>query len=172
MQIYLLDINEKMCQEWQKLFGEDDCIKIVCDDFCNFMKTQNVECIVSPANSFGVMLGGYDLSITKFFGSELMQKVQEYIKENYGGIQPVGSAFLIDIPNSKKKLIHCPVMEKPSTIKNENVIYDCMMNTLIIARENGISSIVIPAFGCGTGGVKCESGAKLMKKAYDDFLKE
>ena len=102
MQIYLLDINEKMCQEWQKFFCEDDCIKIVCDDFCNFMKTQNVECIVSPANSFGVMLGGYDLAITKFFGKKLMQKVQEYIKENYGGIQPVGSAFLIDIPNSKK----------------------------------------------------------------------
>ena len=43
--------------------------------FCNFMKTQNVECIVSPANSFGVMLGGYDLSITKFFGKRDSSKI-------------------------------------------------------------------------------------------------
>ena len=64
-----------------------------------------MECIVSPANSYGLMDGGYDLAITKYFGKELMKEVQEYIIKHFHGEQPVATSFCIDIPNTKKKLI-------------------------------------------------------------------
>lgn len=41
--------------------------------FTDFMDTYDVECVVSPANSFGLMDGGYDLTITMWFGGGPMK---------------------------------------------------------------------------------------------------
>ena len=46
------------------------------------METYDVECVVSPANSYGFMDGGYDLAITNYFGEALMEKVQRLIIKN------------------------------------------------------------------------------------------
>ena len=49
------------------------------------MDTTEVECVVSPANSYGLMDGGYDLAISDWFGWEIAEKVQAYILEHYKG---------------------------------------------------------------------------------------
>jgi O-acetyl-ADP-ribose deacetylase (regulator of RNase III) len=51
--------------------------------------------MVSPANSFGLMDGGIDAAITKYFGKELMQRVQARIMQEYCGEQPVGTAIMV-----------------------------------------------------------------------------
>ncbi|MCQ2956790.1 MAG: macro domain-containing protein [Mycoplasmoidaceae bacterium] len=111
------------------------------------MQKYKVECIVSPGNSKGIMMGGYDLAITDYFGLELTQNVQAYINKKHKGCQPVGTAFIIDIPKTKMQLIHCPTMKEPSVIKNPKVVKDCMIAVLQEANRNKINSIVIPAFG-------------------------
>ncbi len=68
MQIYLLDINKEMTDAWHKCFDSSN-VEIVNEDFATFMsKHPNIEAIVSPANSFGLMDGGYDKAITNYFG--------------------------------------------------------------------------------------------------------
>ncbi|EDL3544048.1 phage tail protein, partial [Salmonella enterica subsp. enterica serovar Newport] len=97
---------------------------------CYFQNTDNVEiipgpfetipefdCMVSAANSFGLMDGGVDAAITTYFGTQLQRRVQKYIIQEYLGEQPVGSAFVIETGNSKHPwLIHAPTMRVPLII--------------------------------------------------------
>lgn len=169
MKIYLLDKNKGMTDFWKIYFEQCNNVEIVNEDFQIFMEGNTVECVVSPANSFGLMDGGYDFAITEYFGTKLMKEVQSYIIKNYNGEQPVGTAFIVNIPNTNKKLIHTPTMRTPSRIKDPMVVYFAMRETLRIAKNNNIGSIVIPAFGGNCGGLKYQTIAEMMKLAYDEF---
>jgi hypothetical protein len=52
-------------------------------------------CLISPANSFGMMDGGMDAAITKCFGRELEEKVQQRILDDYLGEQPIGTSMIV-----------------------------------------------------------------------------
>ena len=169
MKIYFLDKNAKVVQELKNCFKDCDNVEIVQSDFKDFMNVYDVECVASSGNSFGIMTGGYDLAIVQFFGEDIMKTVQTYIKKHYNGQQPVGTAFCINILNHSKKLIHSPSMVIPSKIKDENVVYSCVLQTLLLAKNNNIKSVVIPAFGCGCGRIDFKIAAKLMRKAFDDY---
>ena len=169
MKIYLIDVNEKIIEEWKKLFNFNHIkdVIIVHQDLHSFLNSHpNIEAIVSPANSFGIMMGGYDLAITKYFGNELQTTVQKYINDNLYGEQTVGTSISVKIPNTDKYLIHTPSMRTPSVIKDPEVIYNCMRNTLIEAYKLNVDSILIPAFGGLTGCVEPEEVAWQMFCAY------
>ena len=166
IKIYLLDRNPLITNEWRIAFKDEPEVTIAEDDFESFMNSHEVECIVSPANSWGIMTGGYDLAITNYFGNSLQAAVQRYIRHNFYGEQPVATSFIIDIPNTKQKLIHTPTMQMTKTIKDDFVVYQCMRTTLITAFNNKIKSIVIPAFGGQCGKVPPKMLAQRMKEAY------
>jgi O-acetyl-ADP-ribose deacetylase (regulator of RNase III) len=177
MKIYLLDINPHMTKAWEPYFKDIDDVEIVNTDFNNFMyEHANIEAIVSPANAFGLMDGGYDGAITYYFGRELMKDVQEKIITEWYGEQPVGTSISIPIKNriisdgnngSKNVLlIHTPTMRTPEKIIDYKIIYQCMRTTLIEAIKQNVNSIVIPAFGGCSGGVDFPTIAKMMYLAY------
>ncbi len=170
MKIYLLDRNLAMTESWQEYFKDMPNFEIVCDDFAHFMEHNQVDCVVSPANSFGLMDGGYDLAITKWFGVNLPRKVQQYILSNFYGEQPVGTSIIIDTDNDGVKLIHTPTMRSPSRIRDPLVIYQCMRTCLMTALSKGINSIVIPAFGGAAGEVEYGVIANMMYRAYKQLL--
>jgi O-acetyl-ADP-ribose deacetylase (regulator of RNase III) len=166
MKIILLDRNIEMTLWWRAFFREAQNVEVVCSDFIQFMKSTPVECTVSPANSFGLMDGGYDAAITEWFGEELQQRVQQHIIDELHGEQLVGTSFIIEIANSNQYLIHTPTMRTPQIIRDPLVIYNCMRSCLITAMENNIQSVVIPAFGAAVGQVPYNLVAELMYKAY------
>ena len=169
MKIYLLDRNSNVCYWWSYYFNGCTDVEIVCDDFAKFMDSHNVESIVSPENSYGLMDGGYDLAISNYFGVELPKKVQKYIIDNLYGEQPIGTSIIVDI-NNKQKLIHTPTMRVPSPIKEPLVVYNCMRTCLMLALDNNIESIVIPAFGGDCGNMNYSVIAELMYKAYQQVF--
>ncbi|EIK1778910.1 macro domain-containing protein, partial [Salmonella enterica] len=91
---------------------------------CYFQNTDNVEiirrpfetvpefdCMVSAANSFGLMDGGVDAAITTYFGTQLQRHVQKYIIQEYLGEQPVGTAFITETGDGEHPwLVHAPTM--------------------------------------------------------------
>lgn len=166
MKIYLLDRNPKTVAIWKLYFRDHPEVSIVCDDFLHFMDTTKVECVVSPANSYGLMDGGFDLAISEWFGWSLQEKVQKYIMEHYRGEQPVGTSFVLDTGVDSIKLIHTPSMRIPSVIKEPLVVYQCMRTCLMTALDNGIESIVIPAFGGGCGWLREQTICSMMYEAY------
>ena len=170
MEIILLDNKKEMCQAWRKYFSEFSDVKIICE-YLEFADLDDVDCYVSPANSYGLMDGGYDKALTMLFGVELQRRVQDYIISNLYGEQQVGSSIIVDIPGEDKKLIHTPTMRVPARIKDPEVIYTSMRSTLICALKNNVGKIVIPAFGGATGRLAPDVIAEEMFKAYIQVFK-
>ena len=81
MEIILLDNKREMCDAWEKYFSEFEGVKIICE-YLEFADLDDVDCYVSPANSYGLMDGGYDKALTMLFGVELQRRVQDYIISN------------------------------------------------------------------------------------------
>lgn len=177
MKIYLLDINPIMTKAWEKYFYNVKNIEIVNDDFAHFMNTHpDIEAVVSPANAYGLMDGGYDKAITDYFGKELQYKIQEKLNKDWYGEQPVGTSISVntdeEVPNSQKmiRLIHTPTMRSPEIIIDPRIVYQCMRTTLIEAEKHEVRSIVIPAFGGLCGQVSCEQLAYYMYLAYEQII--
>lgn len=166
MKIYLLDKSQGTTEQWQRYFAEDADVEVVNMYFEDFMNSHDVECVVSPANSYGLMDGGYDRAISEYFGWDLMKVVQKKILDECFGEQLVGTSIIVDIPNTNKKLIHTPTMRVPSNIKDPMIVYYCMRSVLMLAIREGIQSIVIPAFGGACGGLRSDVIAYMMKVAY------
>lgn len=168
MKIYLLDINKEIIDNWKKEFHKFPEVEIVNDTLENFLNNNpGFYGIVSPANSFGLMDGGYDKAIIDYFGEDIETAVQNHIKSNYSGCQPVGSCFTLFF--DKCALLHTPTMRTPEKIIDSRVIFDCMLSCLNEAKKNNIESIVIPAFGGCTGRVSTKAIAKYMEFAYHVF---
>lgn len=182
MKLYLLDVNKEMTDAWYKYFKDIEDVEIVNEDFATFMdKHSDIEAVVSPANSFGLMDGGYDKAITDYFGEELMKNVQKSILLKWRGEQPVGTSMSVPIYNRVFNtiygskiciLIHTPSMRTPEVIKDSRIIYQCMRTTLIEALRQEVNNIVIPAFGGLTGRVKCDEIAKMMFLAYKQIYNQ
>lgn len=177
MYIYLLDINKEMTNAWHKYFGNINNVEIINDDFVHFMNTHpNIEAVVSPANAYGLMDGGYDGAITRYFGEDLQHKVQNIIVKEWYGEQPVGTALTVltdkAVANSHKliRLIHTPTMRSPEVIIDPRIVYQCMRTTLIEAKKQDVQSIVIPAFGGLCGAVSYELLAYYMFLAYKQII--
>ena len=169
--IVLLDINPEMTEAWSRIFCEDENIEIVNSELKAFLKNnKDIDGVVSPANSFGLMDGGYDKAITEYFGPFLYNAVQNTILDEYYGEQPVGTCIKVDIPGSNICLLHAPSMRTPEHIIDPRVIYSCMRCTLVVAVREGLKKIVVPAFGGLTGAVPPRIIAYLMKQAYEDVV--
>lgn len=164
--IYLLERDARKCSFLRLYFESAPEVETVQDDFRHFMETRAVQCVVSPANAFGLMDGGYDLAITEWFGDQLQRRVQQYILDRFWGEQPVGTSFLLDAGRDGQCLIHTPTMRTPQRVLDARVIYQCMRTTLICAAEHNVESIVIPMFGGATGGVRPQLAADMMWRAY------
>lgn len=158
-----------MAKAWTAQFDGVENVEVVCSDFGRFMVGTKVDCVVSPANAYGLMDGGYDQAITDWFGERLQMEVRRYILSNFCGEQPVGSSFIINTEKEGVKLIHTPTMRYPERIRDPLVVYTCMRTCLMCAMQNGVKSIVIPAFGALTGCLSPETVAQMMKRAYDQL---
>lgn len=170
MEVILLDRDQKMINFFELFFRDFPEVTIVCDDFRHFMDTNEIDCVVSTANSYGLMDGGFDLAISEWFGWGLQDKVQDYILKHFKGEQPVGTSFIINTGVNSIKLIRTPTMRVPSVIKNPLVVYQCMRTTLITALDNNVKRVVIPAFGHRCGCVCNQSVAEMMLEAYKQVM--
>jgi O-acetyl-ADP-ribose deacetylase (regulator of RNase III) len=172
-ELILIDPNALICEAWQMEFGKYSNITIING---YFEQLAEYDCLVSAANSFGLMDGGIDLAITNFFGDQLQQRVQKHILSEFYGEQPVGTSFIIETKHSQFPfLAHTPTMRVPMPIWGTDNIYVAMAAMLkAVANFNKMSEIKIkkvacPALGMGIGKVSPKQGAKQMALAYHNF---
>ena len=144
---------------------------------CDFEKLSSYDCLVSPANSFGMMDGGIDAAITAFFGIQLMERVQQRILDDYLGEQSVGTSFIIETGNPQYPfLAHTPTMRVPMQIIGTDIPYIAMWAMLLAVRQynktaiNPIVKIACPGLGTGIGRIPPQESARQMALAYDHFL--
>ena len=170
MKIYIIEKDKNKFKYLNIYFNDLENVSLINKDIKKVLKeNKDIECVVSPANSFGIMDGGFDLALTEYYGIQLQERVQKYIIDNYYGEQPVGTSFIIETNKDNQFLIHTPTMRTPNKIKDKQVIYQAMRTTLIEAKRNNIKSIIIPMFGGTAGGCHPHEIAKLMRLAYDQI---
>jgi O-acetyl-ADP-ribose deacetylase (regulator of RNase III) len=174
IKLILVAPDEKLCDAWEQEFYEAKSVSVVNG---YFEELTEYDCMVSAGNSFGLMDGGVDLAIIKYFGLELMDSVQEYIIHNFRGEQPVGTSFIISTGHPQHPfLAHAPTMRVPMQIATTDNAYLAMWAMLLSVwqhnqrEEKKINTIACPGLGTGTGCVPFAKAAKQMRLAYNNFL--
>lgn len=178
----LCDISANMCHSWDVQFNIQTNLSYKNISICHMLFDKCIDtlreeypdskiAIVSPANSYGLMDGGYDKAITDYFGKNLQSIVQQKILHDFCGEQPVGCSISVDIPNHKNfMLIHTPTMRKPERILDNKIVYHCTRSSIIEALINGCDIVVLPAFGGLTGEVSHTSIAYYMERAIAQLI--
>lgn len=190
--LVLVDINAELVEELKQAFRGTN-VRVEHGRFEDLDdEGLTAACMVSAANSFGLMDGGVDGAITRYFGEQLQERVQKYIISCYGGEQPVGSSFITeawDNSNTKYKieesgygwLAHTPTMRVPSDISKTDNVYLAMKSMLRAVYSfndsvkwkypyNHIQTIVCPGLGTAAGRVPFREAARQMRLAYSTFF--
>ena len=174
--LILVGPNAELCEEWRKKFKGLPNVEIVNDRFENLGQ---FDCMVSAANSFGLMDGGVDLAIINFFGIELMDRVQAMITDEFFGEQPIGTSVIVETGHPKHPYIaHTPTMRIPMSIAKTDNVYTAMWALLVaIARHNKsearrIDIVACPGLGTATGQMPAAEAARQMAIAYRWFLNQ
>jgi O-acetyl-ADP-ribose deacetylase (regulator of RNase III) len=172
--IILVDPIEELCHEWQQKFDGIDAVSVVNGYFEDLAE---YDCMVSAGNSFGLMDGGVDLAIVRYFGIDLMDRVQEHIIQNFRGEQPVGTSFIVSTGHPKHPFLsHTPTMRVPMAIAQTDNVYQAMWAMLLAVwhhnqkQEKKIDIVACPGLGTATGRVPFHRAAKHMALACKNFF--
>jgi len=174
LRLILVGRNPALCHAFQIAFAELPNVEMV---HGSFEQLPVFDCMVSAANSFGLMDGGVDAAIISFFGIDLERRVQRHILQEYLGEQPVGTAFVIPTGQADHPyLAHTPTMRVPMEIARTDNVYRAMWAMLLAVRQHNrqakqpIRTIACPGLGTGTGRVPLGEAARQMALAYRQFL--
>lgn len=179
MQLILVNPGDALCAMLEQHFAGLPDLTIVQGYFENL---DTFDAMVSAGNSFGLMDGGVDAAIIRYFGPDLMRRVQHRILEDYRGEQPVGTAFVTGTGDPLHPyLVHAPTMRVPMTIAHTDNVYCAMRAMLLAAHHHNrraaddptltpIDHLACPGLGTGTGQVPPAEAAYQMALAYRRHL--
>lgn len=149
--------------------------------------------IVSPANSHGIMDGGFDDAISRAFSPRddyhaLTRVAQEKLYDEYKGFAPPGTCTLVRIPESfrarsnnnwgTKYLAVCPTMRVPQDTRwDKEVVYEAIWSMLCaidkhnkaVPIDERIRSLLMTPMATGTGYVSARKWADQTVLAVKHF---
>lgn len=165
-QIILCDTSYILTTCWEQLFAGVENVKV-----CHGSAFEHeVDALVSPANSFGFMDGGFDYLLTQVLGEHVQKKLQHEIVKLPERELLVGKSLTIETGHEKwPYLISAPTMRVPMILEPSSVnVYlaaKAVFNELMFNPK--ISSVCMTGFGTGVGKVSPMTCAVQMKAAYD-----
>ncbi len=166
MKVLLMGISPVLCEAWRTEFAGVAEVQIHYGGFESLMG--EFDCLVSPANSFGLMDGGMDAAIVGYFGLALEERVQREIWRCYRGEQPVGTCLMVPTGNGHCAwLAHCPTMRVPMDVSWTNHAYAAFLAALTAAEMAGVETLACPGLGTGSGHMPAEVAARQMRFAFD-----
>lgn len=140
-------------------------------------KKQENTVLVTPANSFSFMGGGFDMAVlsTMIEGHQYEREVEKAVQEhcllaNHGFLPPASAhtVKLSELPHTAGSiaaksgvlaLVQVPTMEVPGPILFDRVFYSTWA---ALSSFSDVEAAVMPAFGAGFGGVPPGTCARLM----------
>lgn len=146
--------------------------------FGRFEELPAFDCVVTAGNSFGLMDAGMDLAVVRFFGRDLMERIQKQILDDYLGEQPIGTCIIMPTGNPAHPFVaHAPTMRIPMNIQGTDHVYLAAWAALTAVHRHNrsesrkIHSLACPGLGTGTGGVDSLEAALQLCLAYEHFQK-
>jgi O-acetyl-ADP-ribose deacetylase (regulator of RNase III) len=173
VKLTLFDLRGDLRRAWEDEFRDfEDVVARTAD----LSELEPHDCLVSPANSFGIMDGGIDLAISSLIPG-LQERVSARVYEEWLGEQPVGTSMLVATGFERFPWLgHTPTMRAPRPIAAE-VVYDAMRALLLAVRRHNVAgdrspirSIACPGLGTATGRVAPAAAARMMRLAYESVV--
>ncbi|TCK36742.1 O-acetyl-ADP-ribose deacetylase (regulator of RNase III) [Paraburkholderia sp. BL8N3] len=167
MKIVLVAIDPAVYVAFDRIFAGAKHVQVIYGDILN----HRAEAIVSPANSFGWMDGGIDLAHVRVFGKGVETRLQRLIRERWEGELPIGRAQLV--PTGFEPIpwmISAPTMRVPEPVGGTRNAYLAFAAALMLAREEGFSSLLSPGLCTLTGRMHPLAAASQMRQAYDAVI--
>ena len=130
----------------------------------------DIDAVVSPANTAGIMNGGYDAALRRHFGNTLEYRVRMSIKEKP---IPVGEARAIQTVDPKVKwLIVAPTVSiaADGLSGHESVSYAAAYKSVIAASQVGARCLGMTGLGTGAGGLKIREAIFQQCDGIEDAL--
>lgn len=169
LKIYFADRKSPLCNAWKKDFNDTD-VEIHEGDIFDL----DVDAVVSPANSFGWMDGGFDYHLSEKFGWHIQEELTQQIHDRPMGELLVGQALVVETGDKETPyLVIAPTMRVPMNfgIPSSVNAYLAMKAALIAAKKHvGITSIAFTGFCTGVGGMPPKICSLQMKAAYDEII--
>lgn len=174
LSLLLVAPQPALCDAFRRHFSG---LRNVTVEHGTFEALSTFDCLVSPANSFGLMDGGADAAIAKMFGPLFVREVQRRILVEYLGEQPVGTSVLVETGHPKHPYVaHTPTMRVPMPIAHTDNVYRAMWAMLLAVHAHNqshtrrIDTVAVPGMGTGAGRVPFAEAARQMALAYRHFL--
>ena len=173
-QVWLVHPEEAMGAAFRARFAGLPGVRVVRG---RFEDLDPHDCFVTAGNAFGLMTAGVDAAVVRYFGDDLMRRVQHHIMDQYLGEQPVGTAFVLPTGDPRiPYLAHAPTMRVPGGIDGTDKVYAATWAALLavhahnLASDRKIEVVALPAMGTGFGGVPFDEAARQMAAAYRHLL--
>ncbi|XP_041352220.1 uncharacterized protein LOC121370809 [Gigantopelta aegis] len=190
---FFRDKQLPVVKAWQEMFAKyPETIQISHGDI--FKKAPAADAIVSPANSFGFMDGGIDMTYSLHFGWQMQERLQKVIRKEKDGELLVGDAVIIpafgeaDSEEETKDwsqynegqpikfLISAPTMRIPCDVSRSINAYLAFRAIILAVKKHNsnsdnepIKSILCPGLGTAVGRMPATRCAYQMLKAYETF---
>ncbi|KZV66351.1 macro domain-like protein [Peniophora sp. CONT] len=180
-------INDILPQEMHKNFS------VLEGKLCSLPAEQLAcDCIVSPANSFGIMDGGYDMALSRYFSADggddiyaLTRTAQKAIQARWRGYAPPGTATVTSLPPNihnpvgATTLAVVPTMCRPEDVRwHRDLVYNAMWALLCdLERWNAenpakpVRRVLMTGLATGTGAVSADKAARQMIMAIKHFAR-
>lgn len=165
MKIILCDINPQIVESWRMEFIDASDVEIHCGSIFDY----TMDALVSPANSFGFMDGGFDYLLSMVLGWNVQAELQKMIAKLPGKELLVGNSLTVKTGHQRwPYLISAPTMRVPMILGQNSVnIYLASLAIFNELKHNpNISSIGVTGLGTGVGQVPPKICAHQMREAY------
>ena len=132
----------------------------------------DVDAVVSSANTKGIMNGGYDAVLKRFFGVTIEYIVQQYLEKFK---IDVGQAIAVKTGHPKVNwLIVTPTVSVngKGLSGHESVSYACAYNAVKVAHQRGVKYLGMTGLGSGVGGLDRRVSARQQVQGIEDALSE
>jgi O-acetyl-ADP-ribose deacetylase (regulator of RNase III) len=175
MRLIIVDRGQEFCDVARRQFRSHPEVEVVCG---RFEDLPSFDCIVTAGNSFGLMNAGMDLAAVRFFGRQVMDRIQKQILEDYLGEQPFGTCIIASTDNPARPFVaHAPTMRVPMNIQGTDHVYLAFWAALTAVHRHNrsesqkIGCLACPGLGTGTGGMDPAEATMQLCLAYEHFQK-
>jgi len=146
----------------------DEVPEVICT--LSSIETLRANAIVSPANSFGFMDGGFDEAIVDVIGTYAPNMLRQDILDEHNGELDIGSYQVVEThDNSFPYLISAPTMRTPKDVSHTNNAYLHMRAVLKAMRYHEYDSVVMTVPCVGVGLMDKNIAAKQMRMAWQSM---
>ena len=132
----------------------------------------DIDAVVSPANTKGIMNGGYDAVLRRYFGIGIEYMVQQYLEKFK---IDVGQAIAVKTGHPKVDwLIVSPTVSVSSEglSGHTSVSYACAYNSVKVAIKKNVEYLGMTGLGTGVGGLDRREAARQQVKGIEDALEK